>query len=177
MFFDNFICICDIFWWHASLYLLLSSSHAHLLLINFHPFSCLWFCYVTHWIWTGPVMCAWLWSNLLGPEYFISGYISENIYYLFFVLVFFVFCFESLFLPSPNRKSFPVQRSPNPAHSLLSSSLYLTLYESLIHLELSFVQGNNFGSIWILLHAAVCFDQHHLLEMLSVSQCVFLASL
>lgn len=57
-------------------------------------------------------MCAWLGSYLLGPEYFISGYISENIYYLFFMLVFFVFCFESLFLSSPKRKSFPVQRSP-----------------------------------------------------------------
>ena len=45
-------------------------------------------------------------------------------------------------------------------------------------LELSFVEGTRYGSICILLHAGIQFDQHHLLKMWHFfSQCVFLASL
>jgi hypothetical protein len=37
----------------------------------------------------------------------------------------------------------------------------------LIHLELSFVQGDKSGPIFILLHAVTPLEQHHLLKMLS----------
>ena len=39
------------------------------------------------------------------------------------------------------------------------------------------MQGGKYGSICILLYAAIWFDQHNLLQMLSVFQCVFPASL
>ena len=42
-------------------------------------------------------------------------------------------------------------------------------------LELSFVQDKKYGSVWILLHVPVQFDQHHLLKM--CFHCVLLASL
>ena len=47
---------------------------------------------------------------------------------------------------------------------------------SLVHLDLSIVQGDKYASVWILVHLAIQFDQHHLLKMLSFFQCVFLAS-
>lgn len=47
----------------------------------------------------------------------------------------------------------------------------------LIHLELSFVQGEKYGCVYILLHVATQFDQDHLLKMLSFLQCLFLTSL
>jgi hypothetical protein len=58
------------------------------------------------------------------------------------------------------------------------SILFLTFYSirfsvsgfmlrSLIHLDLSFVQGDRCGSICILLHADIQLEQHHLLKMLS----------
>ena len=37
---------------------------------------------------------------------------------------------------------------------------------SLIHLDLIFVQGDKYESIWILLHADIQLDQHHLIKML-----------
>lgn len=51
------------------------------------------------------------------------------------------------------------------------------MLRSLISLELSFVQDDNYESIFILLHTAAQFDQNHWLKMLSFVQCVFLASL
>jgi hypothetical protein len=41
------------------------------------------------------------------------------------------------------------------------------MWRSFIHLELSFVQGDNNGSTCILLHAKCQLSQHHLLKMLS----------
>jgi hypothetical protein len=38
------------------------------------------------------------------------------------------------------------------------------MWRSLIHLELSFVQGDKNGSIFILLHANCQFSQHHFFE-------------
>jgi hypothetical protein len=60
----------------------------------------------------------------------------------------------------------------------ISSRLFLTfssinfsvsgfIWSSLIHLDLSFVQGDKNGSICILLHANCQLYQHHLLKMLS----------
>lgn len=56
-----------------------------------------------------------------------------------------------------------------------SGSLFLYLYHevycfmlrSLIHLELNFVQDDRYGTMWIFVHAAIQFDKHRLLEMLS----------
>jgi hypothetical protein len=41
------------------------------------------------------------------------------------------------------------------------------MLRSLIHLDLSFVQGDEYGSIFIFLHTDSQLDQHHLLKMLS----------
>ena len=40
-----------------------------------------------------------------------------------------------------------------------------------------FVLGDEYKSTCILLHAAIQFDQHYLMKMLSYFQCVFLSSL
>jgi hypothetical protein len=47
---------------------------------------------------------------------------------------------------------------------------------SLIHLDLSFVQGNKYGYIHILLQADIQLDQHHLLKMLLLFHCMVLVS-
>jgi hypothetical protein len=44
------------------------------------------------------------------------------------------------------------------------------MWRSLIHLDLSFVQGDKNGSICILLHVDYQFNQHHLLKMLTFSK-------
>jgi hypothetical protein len=41
------------------------------------------------------------------------------------------------------------------------------MLRSLVHLDLSFVQSDNYGSIFIFLHTASQLDKHHLLKMLS----------
>ena len=51
------------------------------------------------------------------------------------------------------------------------------MLRSLIHLDLSFVHGDRYGSIFILLHVDFQLCQHHLLNMLSFYHFVFLASL
>jgi hypothetical protein len=51
------------------------------------------------------------------------------------------------------------------------------MLRSLIHLDLSFVHGDKYGSIFIFLHIDCQLDQHHLLKMLSFFHCIFLASL
>ena len=43
------------------------------------------------------------------------------------------------------------------------------MLRSLVHLYLSFVQGDKYGSICILLHADIQLDQHQLFKMLSFS--------
>ena len=50
------------------------------------------------------------------------------------------------------------------------------MLRSLISLEMSFVQGDEYGSIWIILHIVIQLDKH-LLKILSFIQCAFLASL
>jgi hypothetical protein len=49
-------------------------------------------------------------------------------------------------------------------HCILSDSNIWSYVEDLIHLELSFVQGNGYGSTWILLQEVFQFD--HLLKMM-----------
>ena len=47
----------------------------------------------------------------------------------------------------------------------------------LIHLDLSYVQGDKYLSICILLHTDNQFDKQHLLKIISFFHCMFLASL
>ena len=51
------------------------------------------------------------------------------------------------------------------------------IHLDLIHLDLSFMHGDRYGSIFILLHVDVQLCQHHLLNMLSFFHLIFFASL
>jgi hypothetical protein len=51
------------------------------------------------------------------------------------------------------------------------------MLRSLIHLDLSFVQGDKYGSTFIFLHTDSQLDQYYLLKMLSFFHCIFLAAL
>jgi hypothetical protein len=51
------------------------------------------------------------------------------------------------------------------------------MLRSLIHLDLSFVQGDKYGSMCILLHEDIQLDRHNLLKMLSFFHCMVLTSL
>jgi hypothetical protein len=64
---------------------------------------------------------------------------------------------------------------PSFCSVILSVSSFML--RSLIHLDLSSVQGDKYGSICILLHAGIQSDQHHLLKMLSFFYCTVLTSL
>ena len=85
---------------------------------------------------------------------------------LILVPVLMVFCSESLFLLLMSLRLFTVL-------SFIMFSVSGFMIRSLNSLKLSFVQGNKYGSIWILQHAIIQFDQYHLLKMLSYFQCVF----
>ena len=67
------------------------------------------------------------------------------------------------------RKSSPVPMNSRsfPTISSVSISVSGFMLRSSTHLMLSFVQDDSFGSIWILIHASIQFEQHHLLKMLS----------
>ena len=64
-----------------------------------------------------------------------------------------------------------------PTLSSVMFSISDCTLRSLIYLKLYFVQGDKYGPIWIILHTPILFDQHHLLKMLFLFQCVFFASL
>jgi hypothetical protein len=63
-----------------------------------------------------------------------------------------------------------------PTFSSIRFSISGLVLKSLIYLKLSFMQGGKYGSICILLHAVIQFDQDHLLKMLCL-HCITLASL
>jgi hypothetical protein len=63
----------------------------------------------------------------------------------------------------------PLPSRPFPTFSSISFSYSGFMWSSLIHLDLSFVQGDKNGSIYILLHANLQLCQHHLLKMLFFS--------
>jgi hypothetical protein len=71
----------------------------------------------------------------------------------------------------------PISSRLSPTFSSISFSVYGFLWRSLIHLDLSFVQGDKNGSICILLHANCQLSQHHLLKMLSFFHWMVLAPL
>lgn len=76
------------------------------------------------------------------------------------------------------RKSWARQFKAGPFtfSSLRFRVTYSIMLRSLISLEMSFVQGDEYGSIWIILHIVIQLDKH-LLKILSFIQCAFLASL
>jgi hypothetical protein len=74
--------------------------------------------------------------------------------------------------------------SPIPMYSRLFSTFCFIRFSvcsfvlrSLIHLYLSFVQGDKYGFICILLHADIQLHYHHLLMMLSLFYYMVVASL
>jgi hypothetical protein len=71
----------------------------------------------------------------------------------------------------------PISSRLSPTFSSISFSVYGFLWRSLIHLDLSFVQGDKNGSICIVLHDNRQLYQHHLLKMLSFFYWMVLAPL
>ena len=61
----------------------------------------------------------------------------------------------------------PMHSSVLPTYSSLRFSVAGFMLRSLIHLDLSFVHGDRYGSIFILLHVIIQLCHHHLLNMLS----------
>ena len=76
------------------------------------------------------------------------------------------------------RKWSPVPKCPSvlPTLSSIWFSLAVFMLTSLIHLDLSFVHGDRYASIFILLHVDIQLRQHHLLNMLFI-HLIFFASL
>ena len=71
----------------------------------------------------------------------------------------------------------PISSRLFPTFHSKSFSVYGFMWSSLIHLDLSFVQGDKNGSIHILLHDNCQLCQHHLLKMLSFFHWMVLAPL
>ena len=71
----------------------------------------------------------------------------------------------------------PMHSRPLPTLPSIGFSVTGFMLRSLIHLDLSFVGGNRYGSICILLHVNIQLCQHHLLKMLFFFYCTILASL
>ena len=71
----------------------------------------------------------------------------------------------------------PMRSSVLPTFSSMRFSVAGFMLRSLIHLDLSFVHGDRYGSIFILLHVDIQLCQHHLLNMLSFFYFIFFASL
>ena len=68
-----------------------------------------------------------------------------------------------------------------PMHSRLFPTFFSNRFSessflliSLIHVDLSFMHGDKYGYIFILIHANIQLDQHHLSKIISFSQCILL---
>ena len=64
-----------------------------------------------------------------------------------------------------------------PSFSSIRFGVYYFMLRSLIHLNLSFVQGDKYGSTCIFLHAYIQVVQHHFLKMFTLFHCMVLVSL
>ena len=75
------------------------------------------------------------------------------------------------------KKLSPMSLSPTKTlnYLFIRQSVFGVVLIYLIYLDLSFVQGDRYGSVCILLYADIKSDQHHFLKMLSFFQCIFLA--
>lgn len=60
-----------------------------------------------------------------------------------------------------------------PTFFYIRLTVSFLLYKSLLHLELSFVQGGKYGFIWILTQAFICFDQHFVEDAVFFIQCIY----
>ena len=91
----------------------------------------------------------------------------------------FINCFSQCATGVILRKWFPVpmRSSVLPTFSSMRLSVIDFMLWFLIHLDLSFVYGDRYGSIFILLHVNVQLCQHHLLNILSFFHFIFFASL
>ena len=67
----------------------------------------------------------------------------------------------------------PMHSSVLPTFSSMRFSVVDFMLRSLIHLNLSFVHGDRYGSIFILLHVDIQLCQHYLLNMLSFCHFIF----
>jgi hypothetical protein len=63
----------------------------------------------------------------------------------------------------------PIHSKVFPTFSPIRFRVSGFMLRSLIYLDLTFIQGNKYGSICILLHADIHLSQHHLLKTLSFS--------
>ena len=74
------------------------------------------------------------------------------------------------------RKWFPVPMCSSVllTFSFIRFSMAGFMLRSLIHLDRSFVHGDRYGSIFILLHVEIQLWQHHWLNMLSFFLLIFL---
>ena len=73
--------------------------------------------------------------------------------------------------------SMPLCSSVLPTFSSIRFSVAGFMLRPLIHLDLSFVHGDRYGPIFILLHVDIQLCQHHLLNMFSFFHFIFFASL
>ena len=64
-----------------------------------------------------------------------------------------------------------------PTFSSIRFSVVRLILRSLIQLDMSFVHGDRYGSIFMLLQVDIQLCQNHLLKMLSFFHCIILASL
>jgi hypothetical protein len=71
----------------------------------------------------------------------------------------------------------PIYSRLFPTFSSISFSVSDFMWSSLIYFKLSFIQGDENGSICILLHNNRQMSYHHLLKMLTFSHLMVLASL
>jgi hypothetical protein len=75
-----------------------------------------------------------------------------------------------------NLSSVPMRSRVCPTFSSMIFSVSGFILRSLIHLDLSFVQGDKCWSVFILLHVDIQLVYHHLLKILSFFHCMVLAS-
>ena len=71
----------------------------------------------------------------------------------------------------------PMRSSVLPTFSSMRFSVVGFMLRSLIHVDLSFVHDERYGSIFIFLHVDIQLFQHHLLNMLSFFHLIYFASL
>uniref|UniRef100_A0A8C3W7Q1 Uncharacterized protein n=1 Tax=Catagonus wagneri TaxID=51154 RepID=A0A8C3W7Q1_9CETA len=91
----------------------------------------------------------------------------------------FIFVFIAITLGGRSKKILLwfMSESVWPMFSSKSFIVFGLIFRSLIHFEFIFVYGFRKCSNFILLHVAVQFSQHHLLNRLSFLHCIFLPPL
>lgn len=92
-----------------------------------------------------------------------------------FLEVLFMNCFVSAWVTGvPFTELLPVSMCPH--YSSIRFSVPRFMLRSLIHLGLSFVQDDRYGSVWFPLHTDIQLGQHNFVKMLSFYHCMSLDS-